>query len=192
MENKRRVFIVHGWSGRPDSGWMKWLNSELTKKGFKVIAKRMPDPDYPKINDWVSYLSKEVGKVDQNTFFVGHSIGCQTIIRYLESLNENSKIGGAIFVAGWFNLNSLETEEEKEVATPWVENSINFIKVKKIINKSFALFSDNDPYVPISNSDLFKNNLGSKIKIEKGKGHYIENETLEIPIILKEAIRLFK
>jgi len=22
----KRVIIVHGWNGRPDAGWMKWIN----------------------------------------------------------------------------------------------------------------------------------------------------------------------
>lgn len=187
---KGRVFIVHGWGGKSDAGWMKWFNEEMTKKGFEVTAMKMPDPDYPKIDSWVKYLSKTVGNVDENTYFVGHSIGCQTIVRYLQTVKSN--IGGCIFVAGWFNLKSLDTEEEKMVSTPWIETPIDFERVKKVINKSVALFSDNDPYVPMTDSKIFEKELGSKIIVEKGKGHYIENETLQIPILLKEALKLFK
>jgi len=188
----KRVIIVHGWGGKPDSGWMNWLNKELTAKGLEVIAQRMPNPDFPEINSWVTALSKIVGKPDENTYFIGHSIGCQTILRYLESLDEKIKIGGALFVAGWINLINLETEEEKEVSQPWLEKKINFKKIRSKINKLIAIFSDNDPWVPISDSEIMKKELGAKIIIEKNKGHFIENEIMELPSALKSVLEILK
>ena len=186
----KRAFIVHAWSGRPDKGWLSWINKELSKKGFKVWAKRMPNPDFPKINSWVSYLKKIARNPDKNTFFIGHSIGCQTIIRYIESLPANAKIGGAVFVAGWFNLENLETDEEKKVSKLWIETPINFSKVKPKIGKAVALFSDNDPWVPLKDSKIFRKKLGAKIIIEHNKGHYIENITKKIPAALKALLKI--
>jgi predicted alpha/beta hydrolase family esterase len=188
----KRIFIVHGWGGKPDKGWLDWLNKELKKLNFNVSAQRMPNPDFPEIKPWVSHLKKIVGTPDKDTYFVGHSIGCQTIIRYLETLPDDLRIGGAVFVAGWFNLRGFETEEEKEVATPWIATSIDFNKVRKVMNKSVALFSDDDPYVPLEDSQIFQKKLNSKIIIEKNKGHYIEDVTKEIPVVLKEIINLSK
>lgn len=62
----------------------------------------MPDTANPKIKKWVSELEKQVSELDENTYFVGHSIGCQTIMRYLEN-KETRKIGGILFVAPWLN-----------------------------------------------------------------------------------------
>lgn len=188
----KRVIIVHGWGGKSDVGWMGWLNNELTARGFEVIAKRMPNPDYPKIEDWVDYLKKIAGRVDEDTYFVGHSIGCQAILRYLENLSDNKKVGGVFFVAGWFHLDNLKTEEEKEVAKSWLETPINFYKIKPKVQKIFALFSDNDPWVPVSDSKIFKQKLGAEVIIEKGRGHYIESETKEIPILLKKILEIAK
>src|SRR3989344_3577618 len=85
----KRVFIVHGWDFNPEVNWYPWLKKELEKKGFKVIVPEMPNTSEPKINAWVSYLKKVVGKLDEETYFIGHSIGCQTIMRFLEK--ENNK-----------------------------------------------------------------------------------------------------
>ena len=186
----KRIFIIHGWSGRPDCGWLSWMNKELSKKGFKVWAKRMPDADFPKIQKWVSRLKKIAKNPDENTYFIGHSIGCQAIIRYLETLPANKKIGGAVFVAGWFNLENLETDEEKTVSEPWIKTPIKFSKVKSKINKAVALFSDNDPWVPVSDSKIFKKKLGAKIIVEHNKGHYIENITKKSPAALKELLNM--
>ena len=184
----KRAFIIHGWDGYPDEGWFPWLKNELEQKGFQVQVPAMPEPAEPKIEAWVSHLSKIVGDVDENTFFVGHSIGCQTILRYLESLPADKKIGGAFFVAGWFTLMNSETEEEKRIGKPWLETPIDFEKVKQHTKKFFAVFSDDDEVVPQDNKKLFEERLGAKTSIEHAKGHFSgSDEVKELPVIL-EAI----
>ncbi|MCL5733929.1 MAG: alpha/beta hydrolase [Patescibacteria group bacterium] len=167
-----RVFIIHGWDGHPNEGWFPWLKEELEQKGFEVQVPEMPETDEPKIETWVPYLAQLVGRPDENTYFVGHSIGCQAILRYLEYLPDDKKIGGAIFVAGWFTLESLGTDEEIETAGPWLETPIDFGKIKNHAQKFTAIFSDNDPYVPAENQKMFEDNLGAKIIIEHNKGHF--------------------
>jgi len=185
----KRVFIIHGWGGSPDKGWFVWLKKELFSRGFEVHLPVMPNAETPKINEWVSYLSELVGKLDKNTYFIGHSIGCQAIMRYLEKQKE--KAGGVLFIAGWFNLTNLE-QEEVEIVKSWIESKIDLNKVKKNANKIIAIFSDNDPYAPLKDSKSFKEKLNAKIIIEKNKGHYIEHETGKIPVVLEEFLKLSK
>ncbi|MDP3882247.1 MAG: DUF1749 domain-containing protein [Nanoarchaeota archaeon] len=184
----KRVIIVHGWYGKPDAGWMKWLNKELTDRGIEVIAKKMPNPDNPQIEPWVEALKKIAGEIDEDTYFVGHSIGCQTILRYLESTDEKTKIGGAVFVAGWFSLQGLETDEEKETSKPWLNTPIKFDKIRPKIGKVFAVFSEDDPWVPVTDARWFKDELAAETLIENGKGHYVENEIMKIEPVLDKLI----
>ncbi len=184
----KRAFIIHGWDGYPDEGWFPWIKTELEKKGFQVQIPAMPEPAEPKIEAWVSRLSKVVSDVDENTYFVGHSIGCQTILRYLERLPADNKVGGAYFVAPWFTLMNLKTNEEKEIARPWLETSIDFEKVKQHTKTFFAVFSDDDEVVPQENKKLFEEWLNAKTVIEHAKGHFSGSDGVkELPIIL-EAI----
>ncbi len=187
----KRVFIIHGWDGYPDEGWFPWLKKELEKNGFQVHIPAMPKPAEPQIDRWVSYLSTIVGAVNENTYFVGHSIGCQTILRYLESLPAHKKVGGAIFVAGWFTLMNLQTDNEKRIAQPWLEIPIDFDKVKSHTEKFFAFFSDNDDVVPKENKTLFKKRLGAKTLIEHNKGHFSgSDEVTELPKVLKTILAM--
>jgi len=180
--SQRRVFIIHGWDGHPGEGWLLWLENELKNRGWKVVAPQMPNTEIPKIEEWVPFLSGLVKDPDENTFFIGHSIGCQTIMRYLESL-DNKKVGGAVFVAGWFDLIGLETEEEKRIAKPWIEKPINFEKIKNTTDNFLAILSDNDPAVELSkNKKMFEEKLGAKVVVEKNQGHFDENE--EMPKVL--------
>src|SRR5262245_36210298 len=138
----KRVFIVHGWDGHPEEGWFPWLKAELEKKGFAVQVPAMPETKHPKIEPWVATLSQLVGKTDANTYFVGHSIGCQTILRYLAGLPKGSQVGGAVFVAGWFTLSNALSEKEQEVAKEWVNNPIDTSLVRTVAKQSVAIFSE--------------------------------------------------
>ena len=133
----KRVFIIHGWDGYPEEGWFPWLKKELEQKGFQVYIPAMPEPAEPKIEAWVSYLSEIVGDVDGDTFFVGHSIGCQAILRYLESLSADKKIGGTVLVAGWLTrLTGDLGAGEMEIARPWIETPIDHDKIKKNLSEN--------------------------------------------------------
>lgn len=70
----KRVFIVHGWAGFPEEGFFPWLKSELIKRGFSVFVPVMPNALAPKIEEWIPFLSEQVGKPDSETYFVGHRI----------------------------------------------------------------------------------------------------------------------
>lgn len=169
--SKKRVFIIHVWGGHPGEGWQGWLSDELKKKDFEVIAPQMPNTENPKIEEWVSFLSDLVGEPDENTFFVGHSVGCQTIMRYLEKIFPK-KIGGAIFVAGWFNLKNLEGPEEEAIAKPWIERPIDFEKVRNAGSKFTVFLSDDDEWVPLSDKEIFESKLGARVIIQKNRGHF--------------------
>ncbi|MGB6838936.1 MAG: alpha/beta hydrolase [Microgenomates group bacterium] len=184
-----RVFIIHGWEGTPEEGWFPWLKKELDKKGIGVKVPAMPHTGEPVIGKWVPYLKKQVGKVDSNTFLVGHSMGCQTILRYLEGLPKSSKVGGIVLVAGFMNLENL-TKEEQVVAKPWLTTRIDLDKVKAHTNNITAIFSTNDEWVPISDSEIFIKKLGAKVIVLKNKGHFSGDDGIKkLPIVLKEVLR---
>ncbi|MEK7151584.1 MAG: alpha/beta hydrolase [Patescibacteria group bacterium] len=188
----KRVFIIHGWSGYPEEGWFPWLKKELESRSFEVSVPVMPNTDEPKIKEWVPYLAELVGEPDENTYLVGHSIGCQTILRYLESIDR--KVGGAVFVAGWFVLSDLETEEEKRIRKPWIETPVDFVKIKQNAPKVVAIFSKDDDVVPFEeNKNKFEKELSAKIIIENGKGHFSGSDGVtELPSVLEAILGMFK
>lgn len=189
---QKRVIIVHQWCGSPKTDFYPWLKKELEKRNFKVLVPIMPDTKHPKIKPWIAKLKKFIIKPDNNTYLIGHSVGCQTILRYLESLPKNTRIGGAIFVAGWFNLTKEVTndKEQYKIAKPWLKTQINFNKILKHTKKFTAIFSSNDPYVPLTDKRIFKNQLKAKIIIEKNKGHFTsDDEVKELPTIIKELTK---
>lgn len=185
----KRVFLIHGWEGNPDKEWFPWAKQQLEQLGYEVHAPQMPDTDNPQIDAWVSALVSEVGKPEQTDIFIGHSIGCQAIIRYLEALADGEKVEKVIFVAGWLTLSSesTPTDKEREIAKPWLENIIDFNQVKNKADSFACVFSDNDPYVPLDkNTQMFREKLGAQIIVEKNMGHFtLDDGVKKLPILLR-------
>jgi hypothetical protein len=155
----------------------------------------MPNTNEPRIKPWVDAIASAVGKVDQDTFFIGHSIGCQAIARYLCTLLDKESVGGAVFVAGFFRrlTNMGEDSLSKEIINEWLNTPLDLVSVKRHMLKSAAIFSDNDPYVPMDNIDDFKDILVSEIIIEHNQGHFSSSSGLPVyEAILKVVLEVSK
>lgn len=170
----KKVYIIHGWDGSPDEPLFLWFDKNLTDKGYEVKRLSMPDPKVPVIEKWIGKLREEITP-DENTILVGHSVGCQAVMRYLETQDESIRIAGILLLAPWMHLDQTTIEEEGEevveIARPWMEIPINFEKVKNISPKITAIFSDNDVFVPVSEEKFFADKLDAKTIMEHEKGH---------------------
>lgn len=181
----KRAFLIHGWGGSPYEGWLPWLKTELEQQLFSVIVPAMPNSRYPQQKEWISYLKQQVQKTTENDYFVGHSLGVITILRYLETLQEHQKIGGAVFIAGFSDttIGSLQTISEIQnfFSTP-----VDIKKIKLHCNKFIAIHSDDDPYVDLSYGTIFKQKLDAKLIIEHNKKHFSGDDGITgLPVALK-------
>ena len=189
-----KIFIIHCWDGTKDDGWYPWLDKELSNKKNKVYRFNMPNTDKPKIEEWVSFLDKKVKILDENTYFIGHSIGCQTIMRYLQT-KEINKIGGILFVSPWLDLldYAIEDEESFLVAKPWLSEKINFDKIKQFTNNINCIFSSNDYFVSLEQKNKFEKLLNAKTIVVNDKGHISQDDNVyELKEILDESIKMLK
>jgi len=181
--------LIHGWTGRPTRDWFLWAKKALEEKGFEVHVPEMPDPDYPKIEPWIAKVKETVGDPRSNDILIGHSMGCQAILRYLQTLPESSKVGKVILVAGFENLKdaAFVALEDWETFKPWKKAPINYGKIKQMAGSWTALFSDDDPYVSYEdNHKIFRDKLGAKIVLEHGMGHFSQEDGIrKLPILLK-------
>jgi len=178
----KRVILIHGWEGEPEKEWRPWLKKELTLQGFEVIVPAMPDTNNPSMAKWVSHLGSVVPNPDQDTYIIGHSLGCVTILRYLETLEENQNIGGAILVAGFGK--DLEYKGYKGELSSFFEKPIDWEKIKKHCTKFIAINSKDDKFVSIENNKLFVEKLNAKSIVQDGMGHYSGGDGFsELPIV---------
>jgi serine hydrolase len=191
-----RAFIIHGYLSYPEEAWLPWLKTELIKRGFEVSLPAMPHPDRPTIPDWIGFITKLVGEPDGKTVMIGHSIGCQAVIRYLETLGDAGKsVEKTVLVAGGFPTGEMAAEATNRADVPevlllWFTTGVDAQKVKKAAGKCTVILSDDDPYIPIERATaVFRKCLDPKMIIETGKGHFNEDDGLtELPSALEAVI----
>ncbi|MDP2720594.1 MAG: alpha/beta hydrolase [bacterium] len=187
QEAKKKLIIVHCWEGHPEGSWYPWLKAEMEKRGWEVLVPAMPNTNQPEQSRWLPYLQTVVGKVDRSTFMVGHSLGCITILRFLERLPEEESIGGTILVAGFDN--PLKYKELKN----FFQEAIAWKEIKKKCSKFTTIHSQDDPYVPVENSARFKENLGAKTIVVNGYRHFSGDDGVSsVPLILEKLLEISK
>ena len=185
---KKHIVIVHGYKGKPETNWKPWLRQELETKGMKVDVPEMPNTEHPLATEWVAKLTETVGRSIQATYLIGHSLGCITILRYLEALNTDQKIGGVILVAGFgerfpkYKSGSHDTFFDHELDWPRIRSHCdNFV----------AIHSEDDPGVDAAQLDLFVDKLGAKPLRERGFGHFGSADGIfEIPLVRDELLAM--
>lgn len=184
---KKRVFLIHGWGGWPKEGWFPWFKKELERNGFVVTIPEMPNSNTPKMDEWLPHLVSVVGIPDEQTYFIGHSLGNIMILRYLEQLNPSQKIGGVVFVAGFTtDLNIPELQESKFFSKP-----INWDLIKNHTNKFVAIHSDNDKYVDVKYGDLFKEELNAETIIIHDMKHFSGDDGItQLPEAVESILKL--
>lgn len=185
MRKKRVIFVPgHAVSSPTEkSDWPKWLAKELENCGFEFIVLAMPNPTYPEIKIWLNYLVEQNFKIDQDTYFVGHSLGCITIARYLEKLPEKSVAGGCVFVAGFCSFPKIPILED------FCSLPLDFSKVKKHAREFVMIISDNDRVIPKPYSEELAEKVGARIETEHKMGHFVTG-TKKIPSILNSILEM--
>lgn len=168
----KKAILIHGWDGSPDGGCFPWLKQKLLSENWEVVAPQMPNPAEPNMEKWLEQLDNTLRDLDENCYLLGHSLGCITILRFLEQLNKNSKIGGVVLLAGFTsNLGYAELKS-------FFQNEIDWKEIKKHCENFVAIHSDNDQFVSTHYGNLFEEYLDAKLILEHNMGHFSSQKEL--------------
>jgi len=170
-----KFFIVHGFGATSESNWFPWLKEELSKLGHEVIVPEFPNTDNPNLQEWLDHL--ENYSIDENTIFIGHSLGSPFTLHVLEK----HKLKAAYLVAGFCGLSD-------ERFTPYISSflgSFDWEKIKNNCKEFHIINSDDDSYVPLDNGKQLAEELGVNITIMNNKDHFM---FFEFPELLKKVI----
>jgi predicted alpha/beta hydrolase family esterase len=193
---QKRAFIIHGYLGYPEEAWLPWLKRELGTRGYRASLPRMPHPDRPVIAEWVAYVAGLVGEPDPQTVMVGHSLGGQAVIRYLERLGATGKsVGKTVLVASGFPPGMTReqaevTAEGDQVLVPWLTVGVDAALVKSAAGSCTVILSDSDPYIDAGRAEAeFRAALDPRIIVEHSKGHMNDESGLtDLPSALQAVV----
>lgn len=79
----RRFLVLHGWQHhRPPEHWAWWLTESLRGRGEQVLYPQLPDPDRPRLADWLAVFGAEWAQLGRGQrVVVAHSLGCLLWLR---------------------------------------------------------------------------------------------------------------
>ena len=184
----KRAVIVHCWGGGPDYAWYPWVAKELEAKGLTVSVPEMPDTEEPQLTKWLATLKEVIGEPDEDLVLIGHSLGCVTIMRYLESLKKDQKVGKVILVAAFTDQIGFKELEN------FFKKPLNFEKIKAGSVEGFVVIqSDNDPFISEQYGNRLEDELGADLLIKEGAEHMsgplLEPDSItELPDVVSEVL----
>ena len=186
----KKVFIIHGFNGKPNSGWRPWLMRELAKKDIYACALPMPKPDAPNKEEWIDTISRAVGDQKEETFLVGHSLGVPTILRYLETLDIDTKIGGVVLVSGpVFEID----KKGYEHVNNFLNLPFDFEHIKNTCNKFIVIHGANDKVVSFSDAEFLSEKLSCDLISVPNGGHLADFEGFyELPEARDYLLKMIK
>jgi len=163
------IFIFHGTEGHPQENWFPWLKQELETKGCNVIVPQFPSPPVvpAKLAEWFDVLKEYEQYINEDTIFVGHSLGGIFTLRVLEKLEQ--PVRAAFFVGAPIGVKPI-LNYDRDSSFSGFDFAWDTIKTK---SENFTVYqSDNDPYVGLKNGKELARHLGVKLTFIPNAGHF--------------------
>ena len=161
------VYIIHRFDASSTRHWFPWPNEFLTDKGAITESIDMPTPAQPDCKTWISFLSEHLTCITSNTYFVTHSLGCITTLRYLQTVA--APIGGAMLVSGFGQ--SIPDFSFLEGFTATIPN---YKLLSRTIPNRAVVSAIDDPIVPHEFSRSFAERFDAVFYETKTGRHYLD------------------
>jgi uncharacterized protein len=188
----KKVYIIHSRGAHPEDFWYPATATALEYAGLTVSIPQMPNPDSPKKTEWLAALEPIKQRIDEDTYLIGHSVGCQAVLRTLDSLPEGVKCGGVVLVAGWVSVPAWEgrTDEQRAVLNDWMNPPLDLHKLADRSKRFAAIFSDNDEFVPEANWQACGEQLHAKVIVKHEAGHFEGKNDFQLPEVADTILEM--
>lgn len=169
-KNMRQIFVLHGYSASIDDHWFLDLKHQIEDENTTVTLIPFPDSENPDAEAWQKVLDQNIPVVNENTYFVAHSLGVITLLHFLQK-HDYQNIGGMILVSGF----SGPISDFSPLDAYITKSKVNTNYFKNI-KKKLVYLSDNDDLVPPKLTiELAKEIDAPYITVPNG-GHFLGRE----------------
>jgi hypothetical protein len=180
-----KTFIIHGSYGNPEENWFPWLKDRLESAGQAVYVPKFPTPENQSLESWRETFKDYEKYLDDNSIFVGHSLGPAFILDVIE--RSEIRIKAAFFVAGF--IQDLGNKDFDGVNRTFIHRDFDWSKIKQNCRKFEVFCSDDDPYVPLEIAEDLARKLGVEAEIISGAGHFNKEAGYDKFDLLLEKIK---
>ncbi len=177
------ILILHGIGGHAGIHWQQWLHDELQKQGFTVIMPDLSNSGHPNRKEWLAEIAQSVQSVNtKDLVIVGHSLGVTSALDFIEQ--SSTSVKALVSVSGFaidygLGLNSYFLQEK----------TIDFSKVRPMLEKAVVFYADDDPYVTQEALEQLADVLNVQATVIQSGGHLnTERGYTKFPELLKKVI----
>lgn len=159
----KRAIIVHGFKGKPNT-------------------------DSPLVDEWVNKLYETVGSFgSDDIYLIGHSFGCITILKYLQTLSEKQKVKSCVFVASF----GRKFDNYHGGHDSFFAQDLDWDKIIQHSDNFVAIHSKDDPSVGYEELAVFEDKLNAKTILLDGMGHFGSKDgVFKVPVVLNAILEL--
>ncbi|MBT8493665.1 MAG: alpha/beta hydrolase [Deltaproteobacteria bacterium] len=179
-----RLVLAPRWSGTAAHDWYPWLDGQLDDQ---LVVISPDDPDNPEVERWPKRIA-EILSADPDalaeTVLIGHSVGCQAILRAAAQLN-GGVVPATLLVAGWWAV-----DEPWESILPWMEPPGPLGEIASRLGTVRVLISTDDPFTADyrSNAEHWRNRLGAEVEIVADARHFNQRHEPSVLAALRELL----
>jgi predicted alpha/beta hydrolase family esterase len=161
MINKRILFL-HGWGGSDFPHWQALSAAQLIKENYTVSFPKLPNKDFPILEEWLDFLEKEFNHFKPN-IVVCHSLANILWFHFVHKMRQ-------------YNIKHIE---KLMLVSPISQTPIEEVKTfypypvpKDLKSKeSIMVGSTNDPYMSVDEAIDLQSQLNIGLKILDDAGH---------------------
>ncbi len=163
------VFIFHGTEGYPEENWFPWLKDKIEARGHEAFVPQFPSPsgEPAKLQEWFEVLKGYERQINEDTIFVGHSLGGVFTLRILEKLPHAVK---AAFLAGTPIGVLPLLNYDRDMGFSGFD--FDWPAIKKNAQRFVVFQSNDDPYVPLGNGERLAEELDVPLSFVPHAGHF--------------------
>ncbi len=143
------------------------MKTEIEKSGHRVIIPHFPHTDAPNLDEWLKHMEKYDESIDEQTIFVGHSLGGLFALRFLEKRTTPIR---ATFLVACVTSPS-DGLDFAPLMTTFTTPPFDFATIKKNGGSMHMLHGDNDPYISVNHAEQMATNIKATLELIKGGAH---------------------
>ena len=149
---------------------------EAEKQNIDVIIPELPSPESPALSEWLAVLWDSVGKIDNKTWFVAHSLGCVTILRLLAQLTVNEMPAGIILVSGFNETLPIWRQHGLSEMDTFIYPPLEMGQIVNGVKHRYVIGSLNDTIVPTELTLKLSQQLNAPFYALPDSGHFLGDD----------------
>lgn len=165
-----QIFVLHGYSASINDHWFLDLKHQIEDEHTAVTLIPFPDSEHPDVDAWQKVLDEQIPNVNENTYFVAHSLGVITLLHFLQR-HGYQNIGGMILVSGFSG-----PIADSLPLTAYITKSKVDTNYFKAINKKLVYLSDTDDLVPPKLTVQLAKDIDAPYITVPNGGHFLGRE----------------